>query len=257
MGIRGLQSRGVGGGAFDRGSEGYRNSFGRPSFNDQELAELDRLGLLPNEYPQYQETPFSSNLPELDRRLGEVSYNKEGFEALRRDTLRSGPSAWADLAKRRQSIDEQDQAENLTRQSAGQYNTALSRLASSGGLATGARERLARNSMQDAFAQRQALSRQGGVSRLGIDLQDETTRQTNLRALPQLEAQSAQTEFQTKVNPWMQLADREQERRANLDTARNEFNLGRFNTQMGAYGSLKTAQATRDASKRGRFLGIF
>lgn len=246
----------VAGGLYDRNRSRQRANNAEGDLQRQEMAELERFGMVPGMAPQYQETAMGSNLPELQRRIGAIDYNTQGLDALRQEGLRQGPSAWAGLAKQRLGMDQREEGENLTREAAGSLASGYSSLAAKGGLSGGARERLASSNRSSAFGAKQALSREGMRGRLGVDLQDETNRQNVLRALPGLESQNVQTQLSKDVNPWMQMAGQERDDTFRRDESRNAFNLGRFGEQMSAYGSLKTAQAQRKAAP-GKFLGVF
>lgn len=230
----GLVGAGIGGAVDLKRASNRRSDIRAQEQNAAEMKELEELGLKPRGYPEYEEPAFQSNIPELDRRLGGM----QGLSAFRQEALRTGPSAWADLAKRRLGTEQEDARQSLVQSSAGQTGTAMSRLAMGGGLTAGARERLASQGAQNTFAQSQALNRDFGQQRLGVDIADEQNRLNMLGQLPGLE-------YQTQISPWLALANRENEQLEDRSRARNEFNLGRFNTQMGAYGALKTAQAQR------------
>jgi hypothetical protein len=85
-----------------------------------------------------------------------------------------------------QQFEEQGARDQLTGQLAGQQGTAFSRLASQGGLSSGARERLAQSGARAGFQGQQGLTRQGIGERLGIRAEELGKKQDLQTMLPEM-----------------------------------------------------------------------
>lgn len=140
------------------------------------------------------------------------------------DTLANqGPSPWSQLATMRQGLEESQARESASKMAANGRAGAMSDLAMRGGLDSGARERLARSGMRDALDMGMDVSRQGGINRLQIGMNDA---QNNIVG--------KQFDIQNKL----------QSRRDE-----NVFNMDKYREQMGAWAANRQAQATEKAGK--------
>jgi hypothetical protein len=156
-----------------------------------------------------------------------------GMNALRSEALRPAGqmSKWGQMAL------SQAQNQNAA-QNAGAQSTARNQLAMSGGLRSGARERLAAQGMQG-----QLKGNQNAL--LNTQIQDEATRQKWLGQLPGMEIQNAQygAGIQDK----------------NINRAMGEVNIGRgiqqnqYDKAMQAWAADKSAAAAAGAKKDGGF----
>lgn len=159
------------------------------------------------------------------------------MEAARTEAYRDpgALSKWGQLAL----SDAQNQAAS---QSAGAQSQAQNQLAMSGGLRSGARERLASQGMRDRLS-----AGQGALS--GVKMQDEMNRQKWLQMMPGLEQQTAS--FDQGVQD------------KNISRALQELNIGRamqqgqFTEAMKAWAAEKMAQASRGGGDSGGFLSNF
>ncbi len=243
----------------------------------------------------YNPTQFYSNIDELknrgktsqtnlDNRLSGIQLNKDALNELRKRSMATGPSAWAELATQQQQLGEATNRDRAAAQSQSSNEAAKSDLAASGGLSAGARERLARNSQRDLSSTRQDVAREGQGQRLGISAQDDANKTDILKALPGMEVQALNPDFQkaqmqtsletSNNDAWRQLAESEASRHQNLDetarqheidaqrfnisnrfnenTLRNAANLSNYQMQMKDYGAKQQQEAMkRDEGKGG------
>lgn len=159
-------------------------------------------------------------------------------------------SPYAKLALERQQL---EQAASADQAGAGASNTMLqaaSRLAQSGGLGGGARERLARQGAQSGFIQRQGVERQGALDRLGIRSQDEQNRMAGLQSLQGMQNQQADIQFKNQQQAanigQFNVGSRQKEQEA-----KRLFDANKYNEQMRAWAANKSADAQRGAAGGG------
>ena len=148
-------------------------------------------------------------------------------------------SRWAQAEYARQRAGEAQQRDLLGRQLSGTQNTMFSNLASSGGLDTGARERLAQNLANQNLFKQQEISSAGERARLGITSQDMQNKQNMLMQSP--------TMFQ-QIGQAFQNTDK-----FNINNM-NAYNQNRLNSLMNAknqaaalWGNLSTNQPKEDS----------
>jgi hypothetical protein len=181
-----------------------------------------------------------------------VNANTGALEKLRGEAMRGAGtnSAWGDLMLQKQGV---QQAQNADNAAAGANNNMLSvasRLAQTGGLGGGSRERLQRGAQQNAFIGRQQVERQGQTDRLGIQTQDENNRQQGLRDLQGMDNQQADIAFKNG----QQAANINQFNVGNMfksNEAGNNFAQDKWKKQMEVWGAGKTADAQQRASGGG------
>ena len=152
------------------------------------------------------------------------------MEAARTEGLRPAgqESPWAAIAK-------QQQMDALTRQQQSGLSTAKNQLAMSGGLRTGAAERLAAQSMRGGLAARQDVGSQ-------IKMQDEQNRQRWLQNLPGMEINQANTlQGVDQFNISNTMQDITQKRLSDIAA---------YQEQMRAWAAERTAKATPSGGKK-------
>jgi len=122
-----------------------------------------------------------------------VQLDKQGLNQLQSETLAQRPGELSEAGKLQiqgQQFEEQGLVDRLSRQQAGQSAGAQSALARSGGLGSGARERLATGMGRENLAQQQEARRGGTGQRLGIGLESEQSRVKKLASLPGLQTEA-------------------------------------------------------------------
>lgn len=104
----------------------------------------------------------------------------EGYQALKTEAMRKGPSAWALLQKQMQDQARMAGMEKASAQTASGTAQARSGLAMRGGLSSGSRERIAAGGLKALLEARQGIGRADTSNRLNIDTTDEQNRLLNL-----------------------------------------------------------------------------
>lgn len=156
--------------------------------------------------------------------LGSLLDPKTGLIAEPYQTkIPSETSPWGKLMLERQGMEQQGLLEQASRDQGSQLASAQSALMRKGGLSSGASERLARSSAQDAINAQQNIRGQGAMSRLGIRADD---------------ISKAMGIQDATINRSIREAERNQQMATNL-----------YNKQMDAYGGARTGMAILGSGK--------
>jgi len=137
-----------------------------------------------------------------------------GVSALSGEALRTGPSAFGRLAEQQAFTEEAEARGNLAEQAGAEGAAASTRLASRGGLTSGARERVAKESSRAGILAGQEAGRQGTFARLKGRLADEANRQGAIQNLAQADitTQGQRNVFeQEKFNKFAELFGAQQQ----------------------------------------------
>lgn len=190
---------------------------------------------------------FTSNMPELQQQLAGINLDTRGLDALRTEGLRPAgtPSAWAQMMLSKQMGD-------AAAQNQAGVSSAMSALASRGGVSRGARERIASKGARDLMMSRQKAG-------MDVGLADEGNRLDILKMLPGAEVAALQPAL-AKTNIWASMANTEAARQQdaskfNIANAaadlkgKNDYALAKYQETMKAYGADRTAQAQENAGK--------
>jgi len=183
-----------------------------------------------------------------------VTLNTQGLNAIRSQAMRSGPSAWANMATQKQRLEESNALDQAAKMGQTQGLQAFNNLAMRGGASASARERLMGQASKDAMFARQNVLNQGMNARMGIGLQDETQRMDLLKNLPGMEIQALEPQFRNqqmdidrnKFNIGLALNDVNQ---------KNQYDLEKYREQMRAAAAGRTADATLAAAPKPGFIG--
>ena len=164
--------------------------------------------------------------------------NRAPMDKFTQEAMRSGPSREAELAvaeARRQGGLTRDQ---LKKQALGEAAQAKNALAMKGGLQTGAAERVntAMGSRALELAQQAHADTNRNIASIGME--DENNRVKMLGQAPAMQLSAAE------------FASKDLDRKQLENSKRNAFNLGRYNSQMSAWGAGKQAEATSKAGKK-------
>lgn len=159
-------------------------------------------------------------------------------------------SPYAKLALERQQLEQAASADQAGQGAANTMLQAASRLAQSGGVSGGARERLARQGAQAGFIQRQGVERQGALDRLGIRTQDEQNRMAGLQSLQGMQNQQADIQFKNQQQA-ANIGQFNVGARQKEQEAKRLFDVNRYNEQMRAWAAGKSADAQRSAAGGG------
>ena len=172
----------------------------------------------------------------------DVSLDGRAINEIRNRALNNGPSAWANFARQKQQLDETNQIENQDKMSQGLLNQSFSNLAAKGGLTDGQRERLSSQNMRNNLLSKQNILNQGMQSRLGIDMQDQQTKDQFLSQLPN--AELGQANFQQQQRAYRNNFLNQDIGNAMKDVAGyNAYNADAYAKAMSEWGAAKTADA--------------
>lgn len=200
---------------------------------------LAQHGLLPGTVPEYQNGLNSPAYGNLIQGAQGINYDQSGVNALKDYALAPpGGSPWEKMMLDRQGVEQNQALSGAGGANNAATQNAYSQVAQRGGLNSGAQQRIAMSGQRDLNAQRQQIYGQGAQDRAQIGAQGEQNRLSALQSLPGAQAQSVQAQVGA-LSPWQTLLN------ANVQNAgsANQFNQGIFNTQLGAYGANKTANA--------------
>lgn len=192
--------------------------------------------------------------PDVQAMMDKINPNTQGLDKFRQEALRTGPSAWASLATQQQQGEESNARDRAGSEAAGQTAQAKASLAQSGGLTSGAAERVAAGGARNYLDMSQQIGQAGNNNRLQIGMNDEQNRMTELGQLPGMENQALQPAFQ-KAQLIGQAKQFDVGNQTANASSQNAFNMGNYTEQMNAWGANKQADATQNAGKHG-FLGL-
>ena len=161
-------------------------------------------------------------------------YKGEAMQKLREQAFAEGDSPWAKLQFQKQRQEQMAGMDQASKQGLQALSQSQAQLASSGGLSSGARERMTRMGARDMLMARQGIARQGIGSRLGIQEQDIDRKQSMLSDFGNAEQQAQRFNIGQMTDDINRLAG---------------FEGGRYQTGMQAFGAQQSAQAQRDAAQ--------
>jgi hypothetical protein len=173
-------------------------------------------------------------------------YDKRGIGKFREEALREGPSAWNALAKRAQGAQAAAGRERAGAESAGRAAEARSGLAMRGGLSSGARERLAKESGRDFLSMSQDIGRDEAMSGMQIDMSDEQNRMQRLGMLPGMEVQALAPEFEG-----LAAQERDTERMLREAQSKRDYAMQTYAEKMKGYAANQQARATEEGGGGG------
>jgi hypothetical protein len=173
--------------------------------------------------------------------------NLEGFQAIKKDAMRQGPSAWANLMMESQKLDQHRASDDAATQGNSALAQARSSMAMRGGLGSGARERLGGSALREIMNARQQIAGRGEQQRLGIQTTDETNRQGLLK-----EFMGAEGKLAAYNND---IGNKSQEfniqRAIEEKRAKDAFAMDTYKEQMAKWAADRQARATENSGGGG------
>ena len=198
-----------------------------------------RYGRLPDEI-QYQAAynPLSMSMQkEAERLMGGL----KGFSQMEKEALRTGPSAWANLASQQQRNQAGLGRSRAMAEAAGQTAQARTGLAMRGGVDSGSRERLASQGMKSAMAMSQDIGANLDNNLLSIGMQDNTNRLGVLDKFSGMEMDKAKTLGQAKqMDIQNQIAENQN---------KNKFAMDMWSKKMETYAANQNSKAIENSGK--------
>lgn len=214
---------------------------GQPYVGQQAIAPIaSNVAGMPNSpgYVQNYNPNTMAMLPGYEAKQNQV--NQDGFNQFKSQALRSGPSAWATLAKQQENQTMNTARDQAQEGAAGQTANTEAALASSGGLSSGARERAVEGGQKNIMSADQGLARQNMQNQSQVATNDEQNRMQMLSQLPGME--------QNQLNSYENVAKGDQSNLIAEDQAQNAYNTGIYNTQAQGAAAGMTANAQEDAA---------
>lgn len=175
------------------GFEGDATDADRARAGERNYA-MDPYSGMPTYQPGYDPNTMAL-YPKFQGQINAINPNTQGLDKFRGEALRSGPSAWANLARGQQFSEQANAQEQAAKAAASGTATAASDLAMRGGINSGARERIAAGGVKNLLDMNQNAARQGNLNRLQIGVNDEQNRISQLGQLPGMENQALQPQF--------------------------------------------------------------
>lgn len=117
-----------------------------------------------------------------------LSPDMAGYNALKGEALRTGPSQWAQLALQKNQLDTQNLKDSAARQAVTSGNAAYNQIAMNGGARSGAQNRIGYNMGSALLQAKQQAQRAGMANDLGVQTTDEQNRLANLKGFQAAEA---------------------------------------------------------------------
>lgn len=239
---------------FNRGVGGFGNSimdpFNMSGWNNQ--APVDTTGAQPG-YPSYLHGYDPSSMSLFNMEQGgingiDTATGKSAADAFTQQAMRTGPSAWANLATNKSDQDTRASQSQASAYGAGQTAQAQSGLAANGGLDSGARERIARSGSKATMDQQQKLAGQNIQNKMQIGMNDEQNRISQLAQAPSVQNTANQGQFQQQG---MLDSARGADVGHQLQETQNQnlFNMNQYDAQMAAWAASKQSDATINSGK--------
>lgn len=206
------------------------------------MADLSALNVSPGSYIWNQPGKLSPFAMGQTEGIGNGSVGT----ASRNDALRQGPSAWRQLLQKGISSNQQAGLNNAASNSESAAASARSNLAMHGGLSSGARERIARDSSNNYLNMAQDVSNQANNAGYQADATDEGNR---IKALQGQNASDNQLGLaKANLNIGAQQYDTNND--INSYDKLNYANLEKYKTNMSTWAAGKQADATANSGKK-------
>lgn len=201
--------------------------------------------------PGYDSTydPNTENLANME--AGDISQinsgpGNEALGAFSSQAMRNGPSTYANLAN-----DQQDYQNAMAKSSNAATNasgiaTGEGNLAMTGGLSSGAAERLQETGNKNLLSMDQGANNTTANNKMQIGMNDEQNRISQLGQVPTMEnaANQAATTRATMTGQANQFDINQQ---VGAAQNQNDFNMNLYKNDMAGYGAQQTAQATQNS----------
>ena len=182
----------------------------------------------------------------------DVNADRSALDLYRQSAMRNAGdySQATKLALEKQALGQADLADQAAQLQSNNLMDAMNNMARTGGLSSGARERMMANSYLQGLLQRQQVARQGATDKLGIIQNDETQRLQGLKDVQGMENTQADMSYKNqqaandinKYNTDNYIKD---------NTNRNTFAMTQYQEQMKKWAAAKSSDAQAKASGGG------
>ncbi len=169
-------------------------------------------------------------------------YDHSAYDKFKDEAMRMGPSRWAKLANQDQKFQASNARQAGINQVASRNNQAMENLGASGGLSSGARERIATEGAKNYLSMGQDVARQARGNSLQIGINDEQNRISQLSQVPGMEMDQARM--------WTGARDKDIQNTLGENERKNQYNQNVYNQKMSAWAANKTADAQLASGKK-------
>lgn len=216
----------------------YQNAL---NYSNQRVTTGNRLFDMMNA-PGYT-AAYDPNQMSLTNYLGDLyGQNSEGYNQFKEEALRKGPSSWLNMNLLAGDLQEQTQREGAQRESNAATAGAMDKIASSGGMSSGARERAAESGAKNYLGMSQDLQRQGNMNDLNMRITDEGNRINMMTQLPGME--------QNRVSTWEQARQADINNQMQEVSRLNQYNQDLYKSRLEAAAAERQARATENSGKK-------
>lgn len=167
-----------------------------------------------------------------------------------------GPSPWAALADQQQNALMTDTVNKGNQAVNGQTAGAIDQLGSTGGITSGARERVAEGGNTNAMNMAQGAARTNTENQMGIGVQNAQQKMQMQAQVPGMESMALQPQFQ-EAGMMANAQNSDIMNMMNSNSNANMWNQQMYGTQMGAWGAGQQANATTAAANAANSSGLF
>lgn len=202
-----------------------------------------------SEYPTYSPGYDPMSMSALDQLTNLDAKYSKGFNQFRDQALRKGPSNWLNMSLAQDALKQHDAMEKAQQMNAGQTASAHDMLAATGGLSSGARERVQEQGQHNFMNMSQDLARSGKLADIGMRTADEQNRIGMLSDLTGKEA-AKENQWQTAKNTDTQNIMAERKRAS-------DFQMDLWKTKAEAAGAQANARAIENSGDSGMCCFIF
>lgn len=183
--------------------------------------------------PQFGETSLRDAQGNLKSQYTFDPTKSEAYNRILSESQAKGPTEMGQAQLNAQQLDEANQQQNTAAQNLSQLQQGQASLAQTGGLSSGARERMAVASNRNALANRQQVGMGGAQARLGILSNDANLKQNLLGQLQSTQLGAQQTNLGNMIQ----------------DTQNQAlWNAEKYKQDMNVWGSGQTANAQKQAA---------
>lgn len=205
---------------------------------------------MPDYAPGYNKDSMSLfNMGSMGLQGVDTATGKQAADAFTQQAMRTGPSAWANLATSKADQESKMAQSQAAAQGTAQTAQAQASLASSGGLDSGARERLARSGAKNTMDEQQKISGQNIQNKMQIGMNDEQNRISQLGQATGIENAANQSIFQQQ-GALNSLRSQDVQNQIGENTRQNLFNMTGYGNQIQAWAANKQADATANSGKK-------
>jgi hypothetical protein len=208
---------------------------------DPESGQMMHAPQMPGYVPPWDNSFSVSNY--MQPTLDDIQVDTRGLTNFENEANRSGEGAWAGLAKQLAAQTAGNQRDQAQGDAAGATAQAETNLAMHGGLDSGARERAVTAGTNQLASRDQAIGNQEAQADTQIGMQDEQNRIQEQEALPGIQNQYLQPQFQKAEMGEQAFATDVQGAEGALQGL-NAFNQSAYSTQAQIYGADQQARAT-------------